>query len=99
MEWKSPYVIYRLMSDGKAKIVSLPEDVTKAKYWLQYIAEPFDVLCKSPAHPKHSKKDELPEYWAHKEKSGKPSHVEAIWKTEWEKRGWNSVFYNEIIPG
>jgi hypothetical protein len=99
MEWKTPYVIYRLVEGGKAKIVSTPEDLVKAKYWLQYIAEPFDVLCKSPLHPKHTKKAENPEYWAHKEPSGKPSYAEAEWKAFWQKGGWDTIFSEETIPG
>lgn len=92
MEWKSPFAILRLTSEGKAEVVQLPEDLTKAKYWLQYIAEPFDVLCKTPAHPKHSKKTDKPEYWAHKERSGKPAYSEGDWKKHWESNGWDNVF-------
>ena len=90
MSWTTPYVIYRLSPDGKAQAVNTPEDLTKAKYWIQYIAEPFDVLCKTPTHPKHSKKGELPEYWMHKEPSGKPSYTEADWRQYWERSGWNN---------
>ena len=95
MDWKTPYVIYRLFDGGQAKIVSLPEDLTKAKYWLQYIAEPFDVLCKSPNHPKHSKKTQSPEYWAHKEINGKPAYAEAEWSAFWTRKGWNKEFTEE----
>lgn len=89
MNWKTPYVIYRLNNEGKALVVQSPEDLTKAKYWLQYIAEPFDVLCKTPAHPKHSKKGDVPEYWAHKEITGKSSYTEAEWRKRWESQGWD----------
>ena len=99
MEWKTPYVIYRLCEGGKAKIVSTPEDLTKAKYWLQYIAEPFDALCKSPLHPKHSKKSANPEYWAHKDPNGKPSYTEADWNKYWSKSGWDNEFGTEVVPG
>ncbi len=92
MDWKTPYVIYRLNTEGHTQIVFTPEDITKAKYWLQYIAEPLDVLCKTPLHPKHSKKSETPEYWAHKEKTGKPDYTEANWRKEWEGLGWNKEF-------
>ncbi len=96
MSWTTPYVIYRLNPDGVAEIVASPEDVAKAKYWLQYIAEPLDVLCKTPIHPKHSKKSVLPEYWAHKEPSGKFLYIEATWRKAWEGLGWDKKFSKEI---
>lgn len=91
MSWTTPFVIYRLNSEGKAVIVNAPVNITKAKYWLQYIAEPFDVLCKTPAHPKHSQKDETPEYWSHKEATGKSSTTEAEWRKKWESLGWDKT--------
>ena len=93
MDWNSSYVIFRI-KDGKAEVIFTPDDLTKAKYWLQYIAEPFDVLCKTPAHPKHSKKNELPEYWSHKEESGKPAYSEDQWKNWAKRHGWDESFPN-----
>jgi hypothetical protein len=92
MEWTTPYAVYRLMPDGNASLVNTPEDLTKAKYWIQYIAEPMDVLCKTPIHPKHSKKSEQPEYWSHKEASGKPMTSEETWLKIWTSKGWNKSF-------
>lgn len=89
MSWTTPYAILRLDGEGKAQIVSSPEDVVKAKYWMQYIAEPFDALCKTPLHPKHSKKSQNPEYWSHKDMSGKPSYAEDEWRKKWESLGWD----------
>lgn len=71
MEWKSPFVIYRVSGDGKIEEVYHAADIKKAKYWLTYIAKPGDVLCKTPIHPKHTKASAKPEYWSHKEASGK----------------------------
>lgn len=81
MEWTSPFVIYRITSDGKLLPVYEAKDLKQAKYWLTYIAQPGDVLCKTPIHPKHSKQSSKPEYWAHKETSATPCSKETAWKT------------------
>ncbi|MCB0317541.1 MAG: hypothetical protein KDD56_02205 [Bdellovibrionales bacterium] len=80
MEWKSPFIIYRVSSDGKFQEVYHANDLKQAKYWLTYIAEPMDVLCKTPAHPRSEAK--MPEYWSHKEQSGKA----AMNKKDWEEK-------------
>ena len=92
MTWKTPYAVYRLGTEGKASLVSTPEDITKAKYWIQYIAEPYDVLCKTPLHPKHSKKSDAPEYWSHKQIDGKPGQSEQEWLNFWTQQGWDKSF-------
>jgi hypothetical protein len=79
MDWTSPFIIYRVTADGKLEEVFHAEDIKKAKYWLTYIAQPGDVLCKTPLHPKHSKKNKCPEYWSHKEASGTPATKEQSW--------------------
>jgi len=66
MEWKVPFIIYRLTDDGKLEEVFLAEDFKAASYWLSYIAQPGDVLCKTPLHRKHSHTSKKAEYWSHK---------------------------------
>lgn len=68
MDWKSPFIVYRIEADGKLREVFHAKDIQKAKYWLSYIAEVGDVLTKTPAHPKNA--SGKPEYWSHKESSG-----------------------------
>lgn len=69
MEWKAPFVVYRLTAETQFTQVFETDDLTKAKYWLNYIAEIGDVLTRSPIHPKNS--SGLPEYFCHKVQSGK----------------------------
>lgn len=92
MEWTTPYAVLRLDEEARPQVVNTPEDITKAKYWMQYIAEPFDVLCKTPLHPKHTKKDEKPEYWSHKDLTGKSSSTQQDWLNQWVKMGWSQSF-------
>lgn len=66
MDWTVPFVIYRITQDGKLEEVFLAEDFKAASYWLSYIAQPGDVLCKTPLHRKHSHQSPKPEYWSHK---------------------------------
>ena len=68
MDWKAPFIVYRIDEQGKPYEVFHARDIQKAKYWLAYIAEIGDVLTKTPAHPKNS--TSKPEYWSHKENSG-----------------------------
>jgi hypothetical protein len=79
MNWTCPFVIYRIDEQGKILEVFKAEDLKKAKYWLTYIAQPGDVLCKTPLHPKHSQSKKSPEYWSHKEQSGKLMTSEESW--------------------
>jgi hypothetical protein len=87
MSWNTPYIIYRITADGKLEEVFRCEDIKKAKYWLTYIAEPGDVLCKTPAHPKHSKVTMCPEYWSHKVKNVGPVSNERDWKNRLAEQG------------
>ena len=66
MDWTVPFVIYRVTEEGKLEEVFLAEDFKAASYWLSYIAQPGDVLCKTPLHKKHSHSSAKPEYWSHK---------------------------------
>lgn len=66
MDWTVPFVIYRVTEQGKLEEVFLAEDFKAASYWLSYIAQPGDVLCKTPLHKKHSHASPKPEYWSHK---------------------------------
>lgn len=80
MDWQSPFIVYRISADGKFKEVYHANDLKSAQYWLSYIAQPGDLCCRTPASPKHSKQSAQPEYFGHKESSGKASRVEAEWK-------------------
>jgi hypothetical protein len=66
MDWKVPFVIYRITPDGKLEEVFHAADFKAASYWLSYIAEPGDVLCNTPLHSKHSHSSKKAEYWSHK---------------------------------
>ncbi len=70
MSWKVPYVVFRHQGNGNFDEVFQTRDFKKAKYWLTYIAEIGDVLCRTNNHPKYSKGDGLPEYFSHKISSG-----------------------------
>ena len=71
MEWKSAFIVYRLDENGGLVEVFHADDHKKAKYWLTYIAEPGDVLCRTPAHPRFEVKSGPAEYVQHKLSSGK----------------------------
>lgn len=79
MDWKSPFIVYRITAEGKLEEVFHANDLKKAKYWLTYIAQPGDVCCRTPVHPKHSQASKTPEYWSHKESSGSPSSNPESW--------------------
>ncbi|MDC0357897.1 hypothetical protein OAO01_03705 [Oligoflexia bacterium] len=68
MSWSSPFIVYRAVENGALEEVYYAKDLKKAKYWLTYIGQPGDVLCKTPAHSRHDK--DVPEYWSHKDTSG-----------------------------
>lgn len=92
MEWQKPLIILRVNASGKLEPVYVPEDIKKAKYWLTYIAQTGDVLCKTPLHNKHSRTSEAVEYYSHKEQSGKVASNEEQWKGVATQMGWDSVF-------
>lgn len=95
MEWKSCYIVYRITQNADLLEVFHCDDIKKAKYWLQYIAQPGDVLTKTPLHPKHSKASKSPEYWSHKESSGTPISLEAKWKEYIKKINFSTPFPEE----
>jgi len=97
MDWTAPFIVYRLTPENKLEEVFHAEDLKKAKYWLTYIARPGDVLCKTPAHPKHTKASKHPEYWSHKEASGQPSANEAAWKKMVNPTATELIFPDEQL--
>lgn len=70
MKWTAPFVVLRGHKSGEYTEVFQTDDLKKAKYWLTYIAEIGDVLCKTPFHNRHSGDSEKPEYWSHKTRKG-----------------------------
>lgn len=81
MEWEAPYVILRAKEGAKYTEVFQCTDFKKAKYWLTYIAEVGDVLCKTPAHPRFGSDRKVPEYFSHKTDCG----IVRTNKDEWKK--------------
>ena len=79
MDWHSPFVVYRITPEGKLQEVFHAHTLKKARYWLQYIAQPGDVCCMTPMNAKHSQKTPKAEYLGHKEKSGQPTWDEKRW--------------------
>lgn len=93
MSWTAPFVIYRINNDAKLEEVFHAADLKKAKYWLTYIAQPGDVLCKTPAHPKHSKQKNIAEYWSHKDHMGRSlSSEEAAWNEYAKSKQFDFAF-------
>ena len=80
MDWKVPFVVYRITHDGKLEEVFLAEDFKAATYWLTYIGQKGDVLCKTPLHRKHSHATQHAEYWSHKDAGRDPITSEDAWK-------------------
>ena len=87
MDWQSQFVVLRVSSDRKVTQVFESSDLQKAKYWIKYIAQTADVLCRTPLSPKHTKSNSKPEYWSHKEASGQPVSDQESWlnavKSSW----------------
>jgi hypothetical protein len=90
MDWSVPFIVYRVSEGGEIAEVFHAEDLKKAKYWLTYIAQPGDVLCRTPAHPRHD--GERPSYWSHKQSSGTPASKEAEWRKHAEERNYTEEF-------
>ena len=80
MDWTTPFVVYRISPDLKLQPVYYAKDLNAARYWLKYIAQPGDVCCRTPKHPKHSKQTGRPEYFSHKDASGSTSDAEQAWR-------------------
>lgn len=70
MKWEVPYVVFRPKGAGRFEEVFQTGDFKKAKYWMTYIAEIGDVLCKTVAHQRYTGNGGQPEYFSHKEDSG-----------------------------
>lgn len=96
MDWESPFVIYRVTPEGEVQAVYQASDLKDAKYWLQYIAEPGDVLTKTPAHPRYNDGSGEPTYWSHKEKSGKPITNKEDWESYAKGRNWSESFLEAV---
>jgi hypothetical protein len=90
MDWNTPFIVYRINTEGKIEEVFHAEDLKKAKYWLTYIAQPGDVLCRTPAHPRHNA--ERPSYWSHKQSSGQPASKEDEWRKFAEEKNCSEDF-------
>ncbi len=92
MGWVNTYIVYRLNPEGKLEEVFNTSDLKKANYWLSYIAQPGDFLCRTPIHPKHTQKTKFAEYMRHKESSGTAVSAEEKWKTMATDKKFNFVF-------
>lgn len=95
MDWSTPFVIYRINAENKLEEVYHAQDIKQAKYWLTYIAQPGDVLCKTPVHPKHSQGTKRPEYWSHKAESGTPAAKEDEWQNIAKQKNFSEPFPEE----
>jgi hypothetical protein len=97
MEWNAPFVVYRVTEEGKIEQVFVAEDFQAAQYWLTYIAQAGDVLCKTPVHKRHSHRSCRAEYWSHKGTDRSPVTDEARWRKLMTKRNFNGEFPEEQI--
>lgn len=92
MDWTAPFVVYRITAEGKLQQVYVAEDFQKASYWLTYIAEAGDVLCKTPIHRKHSHTSQKAEYWSHKGPGRTPETDLECWKGMANKKNFSGDF-------
>ena len=97
MEWKSSYIVYRIAEDNSVQEVFHTDDLKKAKYWINYIAQTGDVLVKTPAHPKHNKGTKVGEYWSHKDPSGGATSDLAKWAAYLKKHNLKPVWPEEQL--
>ena len=97
MDWKSPFIVYRINAEGKLEQVFVADDFQAASYWLTYIAEPGDVLCKTPVHKKHSHSSPRAEYWSHKSSERVPVSNEERWRKLMQKRNFQGDFPEQQI--
>lgn len=79
MDWDKTFCVYRIVEDKTLEPVFVTNDMKKAKYWLTYIAEYGDALCRTPSHPKND--TEEPVYWQHKE----DDRATQVNQERWEK--------------
>lgn len=94
MSWRSQFVVFRVSPEQKITQVFESSDLQKAKYWIKYIAEVSDVLCRTPLSPKHTKVSTAPEYWCHKESSGQPVTDHKAWLDK-ARAVWPEVVFPE----
>lgn len=92
MDWNSPFVVYRVSDEGKLEQVFAAQDFQEAIYWLSYIAQTGDVLCKTPVHRKHSHSSQRAEYWSHKGTHRSTITDEQLWRKLMSKRNFNGEF-------
>lgn len=97
--WRNHFVVLRLTEGGILQQVYASDDLKHSKYWLTYIAQVGDVLCRTPAHPKHSHASQNPEYWSHKEASGKTLSNEGTWRKWLEKQCPSPWFPDTQLAG
>lgn len=97
MEWKAPFVVYRVIEGGKLEQVFVAEDFQAASYWLTYIAQAGDVLCKTPLHKRHSHQSPRAEYWSHKGPDRGPVTDEERWRKLMAKKNFTGEFPEEQI--
>jgi len=79
MEFTHPYIIVRVGLDGKAQVLHSASKIKDARYYLNYISEPGDVLMLTPSHPKYLGSGS-PVYNAHLVKRGKTEYDEDSWR-------------------
>ena len=83
MKWTTPYVAYRVskINEKNSLIDEIyhGSDIKAANRWMKFISQQWDVMCKTPLHPKHSKGSEKAEYYSHKVGSGDVAQDEKGW--------------------
>lgn len=78
--WVTKFIVLRPDTvESALREVFRTDDFQKARYWLQYIAQPNDALCTTPLHPKHATGTQLG-YKSHKISSGETAANEDQWK-------------------
>ncbi len=97
MAFTSPFIVYRMNTASVLEEAFHTEELKKAKYWLQYIAVPGDVLCRTPAHPKYGGQGGAAEYWQHKDAKGKLALNFDDWKKWATSKGFTGVFPAEQL--
>jgi hypothetical protein len=95
MEWRDPFVVYRVTETGQLEQVFVAKDFEAAQYWLTYIGQAGDVLCKTPAHKRHSHRSPRPEYWSHKGPERGAVTDEERWRKLMSKRNFSGEFPEE----
>lgn len=78
MDWKTQLIIARPQANGTLIVVNECASLKDARYWLNYIAEPYDALFLTPLNPKYAG-DGSPAY---------SCHLISRAKTEYDKKKW-----------